>query len=126
MDNPTQQATHPTNHHTHVYDPQLTHALEPNNNQHQPQPQAGPSISAPSTFNSDGSPVKRRPGRPKGSTKKHLLAADLPPKIKRPVGRPRKDGLPAGALLKLKRERETAASQQPMVSSTRHFFSDSR
>jgi hypothetical protein len=42
------------------------------------------------------------------------LAADLPPKIKRPVGRPRKDGLPAGTLLKLRRERE--ATQQPLVS----------
>ena len=45
-------------------------------------------------------PIKRRPGRPKGSGKKSL---DLPPsttvpKIKRPVGRPRKDGFPAGSV----------------------------
>lgn len=45
-------------------------------------------------------PVKRRPGRPKGSGKKQQ--ANLPvvagEKIKRPVGRPRKDGLPAGSV----------------------------
>lgn len=41
--------------------------------------------------------MKRRPGRPKGSGKK---AIDLgtEPKVKRPVGRPRKDGLPAGSV----------------------------
>ena len=44
-------------------------------------------------------PVKRRPGRPKGSSKKNLLGVPPPlPKIKRPVGRPRKDGLPAGSV----------------------------
>ena len=44
-------------------------------------------------------PVKRRPGRPKGSSKKNLLGGPPPlPKIKRPVGRPRKDGLPAGSV----------------------------
>lgn len=49
-------------------------------------------------------PVKRRPGRPKGSGKKSAAtvtstdAADSAIKIKRPVGRPRKDGLPAGSL----------------------------
>ncbi|KAL0945423.1 hypothetical protein HGRIS_000915 [Hohenbuehelia grisea] len=42
-------------------------------------------------------PVKRKPGRPKGSGKKHFLGTDEP-KVKRPVGRPRKDGLPAGSL----------------------------
>lgn len=45
-------------------------------------------------------PMKRRPGRPKGSGKKQQT--DLPvvtgEKIKRPVGRPRKDGLPAGSV----------------------------
>jgi hypothetical protein len=42
-------------------------------------------------------PVKRKPGRPKGSGKKPVPEDD-PPKIKRPVGRPRKDGLPAGSV----------------------------
>ncbi|KAI0258360.1 hypothetical protein BC834DRAFT_911765 [Gloeopeniophorella convolvens] len=43
-------------------------------------------------------PVKRGPGRPKGSgVKKHVDPnAPIPPK--RPVGRPRKDGLPAGSV----------------------------
>ncbi|KZT73188.1 hypothetical protein DAEQUDRAFT_749097 [Daedalea quercina L-15889] len=42
-------------------------------------------------------PVKRKPGRPKGSGKKQLDPnAELKPK--RPVGRPRKDGLPAGSV----------------------------
>jgi len=42
---------------------------------------------------------KRKRGRPKGSTNK---PNDSPsePKIKRPVGRPRKDGLPAGSVPK--------------------------
>ncbi|KAI0635899.1 hypothetical protein C8Q77DRAFT_1100301 [Trametes polyzona] len=42
-------------------------------------------------------PVKRRPGRPKGSGKKPV-DLNAPPKVKRPVGRPRKDGLPAGSV----------------------------
>ncbi|KAF8896654.1 hypothetical protein BD779DRAFT_1608790 [Infundibulicybe gibba] len=42
-------------------------------------------------------PPKRKPGRPKGSTKKNIAESSLAPKIKRPVGRPRKDGLPAGS-----------------------------
>ncbi|CAA7267544.1 unnamed protein product [Cyclocybe aegerita] len=55
--------------------------------------------SSETALNLDGTPAKRRPGRPKGSTKKNLLTGSpLPPKIKRPVGRPRKDGLPAGSV----------------------------
>ncbi len=42
-------------------------------------------------------PVKRKPGRPKGSGKKPV-DPNAPPKVKRPVGRPRKDGLPAGSV----------------------------
>ncbi|KAG5638115.1 hypothetical protein H0H81_001793 [Sphagnurus paluster] len=42
-------------------------------------------------------PQKRKPGRPKGSSKKNLTGETLP-KLKRPVGRPRKDGFPAGSL----------------------------
>ena len=42
-------------------------------------------------------PAKRRPGRPKGSGKKNIdLNTEV--KVKRPVGRPRKDGLPAGSV----------------------------
>ncbi|CCM02228.1 uncharacterized protein FIBRA_04308 [Fibroporia radiculosa] len=52
-------------------------------------------------LNPDGTtteaPVKRRPGRPKGSGKKQLDPS-AEPKVKRPVGRPRKDGLPAGSV----------------------------
>lgn len=46
-------------------------------------------------------PAKRRPGRPKGSGKKQPSEQHTPvvgEKIKRPVGRPRKDGLPAGSV----------------------------
>jgi hypothetical protein len=47
-------------------------------------------------------PVKRKPGRPKGSVKKPTPAGeavDPATKVKRPVGRPRKDGLPAGSVM---------------------------
>jgi hypothetical protein len=52
----------------------------------------------------DVDPPKRRPGRPRGSGKKsaeisqHGTPVPGPPKIKRPVGRPRKDGFPAGSV----------------------------
>lgn len=109
-------------HHNHVFDPALTH-------HQQPQPMAGiedgqvnsssegPSVSL--GLNPDGTPIKRRPGRPKGSTKKNLLAGSpLPPKIKRPVGRPRKDGFPAGSVgSRVKRERTAGAQAAvPVVS----------
>ncbi|KAF9007505.1 hypothetical protein BDQ17DRAFT_1350764 [Cyathus striatus] len=60
-------------------------------------------------------PIKRRPGRPKGSTKKNLLGGSpIPPKIKRPVGRPRKDGFPAGSVgpsrSRIKREKPISMS----------------
>jgi hypothetical protein len=42
--------------------------------------------------------LKRRPGRPKGSGKKSFDSPLPLPKIKRPVGRPRKDGFPAGSV----------------------------
>ena len=72
---------------------------------------------APPTNGSPAEPVKRRPGRPKGSSKKNLLGAPPPlPKIKRPVGRPRKDGLPAGSVgperAKVKRNPHTWAAHQ--------------
>ncbi|KAG6849284.1 hypothetical protein H0H93_009765 [Arthromyces matolae] len=49
--------------------------------------------------------VKRRPGRPKGSTKKTVTGEETPQKIKRPVGRPRKDGFPAGSVSAANRPR---------------------
>ncbi|PCH42386.1 hypothetical protein WOLCODRAFT_102040 [Wolfiporia cocos MD-104 SS10] len=56
---------------------------------------------APMIIQPDGTdpqtPVKRKPGRPKGSGKKPV-DPNAEPKIKRPVGRPRKDGLPAGSV----------------------------
>lgn len=49
-------------------------------------------------------PAKRGPGRPKGSTKKSFeIDPAAPPKVKRPVGRPRKDGRPAGSVPKVAR-----------------------
>lgn len=44
-------------------------------------------------------PVKRGPGRPRGSgVKPKFVDPNAPPPVKRPVGRPRKDGLPAGSV----------------------------
>ena len=43
-------------------------------------------------------PVKRGPGRPKGSGVKKHIDPNAPVLPKRPVGRPRKDGLPAGSV----------------------------
>jgi hypothetical protein len=44
-------------------------------------------------------PPKRKPGRPKGSGKKPPPdPAIITERVKRPVGRPRKDGLPAGSV----------------------------
>ena len=106
MDNSLQ----PPHHHTHVFDPALHHTTDDpqqqQQQQQQPQQQQNESVST-AGLNPDGTPVKRRPGRPKGSTKKNLLAGSpVPPKIKRPVGRPRKDGLPAGSIgPRVKRER---------------------
>ncbi|KAL6307628.1 hypothetical protein BKA93DRAFT_823354 [Sparassis latifolia] len=58
-------------------------------------------LNPPVVVNPDGTnpeqPVKRRPGRPKGSGKKPV-DPNAEPKVKRPVGRPRKDGLPAGSV----------------------------
>ncbi|KAF8622841.1 hypothetical protein AX15_006688 [Amanita polypyramis BW_CC] len=59
------------------------------------------SSSEPTSTNTDTNtdPPKRKRGRPRGSSRK----AEQPqgePKIKRPVGRPRKDGLPAGSVPK--------------------------
>jgi hypothetical protein len=57
------------------------------------------------TSNSGAEPalVKRKPGRPKGSVTRGVgkVNGDKP---KRPVGRPRKDGLPAGSVGKRSRD----------------------
>jgi hypothetical protein len=58
---------------------------------------AGPSTGGAELIMNGAEPPKRRPGRPKGSGKKPV-DPNAPPKVKRPVGRPRKDGLPAGSL----------------------------
>jgi hypothetical protein len=56
-------------------------------------------------------PPKRKRGRPKGSGKKQPPdPAIISEKIKCPVGRPRKDGLPAGSVSARK------ANQQPRSS----------
>ena len=47
---------------------------------------------------SPATPVKRGPGRPKGSGVKKHIDPNAPVLPKRPVGRPRKDGLPAGSV----------------------------
>ncbi|KAJ3515918.1 hypothetical protein NLJ89_g1451 [Agrocybe chaxingu] len=107
MDNPA--------HNHHVYDPTLANTQQNSSHemvmnggtmevvQEQPvqevQMNGSTASSSGTALNPDGTPVKRRPGRPKGSTKKNLLTGSpLPAKIKRPVGRPRKDGLPAGSV----------------------------
>ncbi|TFY64663.1 hypothetical protein EVG20_g5868 [Dentipellis fragilis] len=60
----------------------------------QVQPPTDGSASAPPTI-----PVKRGPGRPKGSgVKAKFIDPNAPITPKRPVGRPRKDGLPAGSV----------------------------
>jgi len=111
----------PSAHMNHVFDPALNHNHNHGTSmagveegQHQNDTAAGPNITP--GLNPDGTPVKRRPGRPKGSTKKHLLAGSpIPPKLKRPVGRPRKDGLPAGSIsARVKRERTSGAQQIPV------------
>ncbi|KAI0059249.1 hypothetical protein BV25DRAFT_1829302 [Artomyces pyxidatus] len=59
-------------------------------------PVAAPSVEAVSA--PPAVPVKRGPGRPKGSGVKKLIDPNAPVTPKRPVGRPRKDGLPAGSV----------------------------
>jgi hypothetical protein len=77
-------------------------AIQPNG----PGEQDGTSASAP--------PTKRKPGRPKGSGKKssNVPEASVPvaAKMKRPVGRPRKDGFPAGSVSSRRNDRPSKAS----------------
>ncbi|KAF8636798.1 hypothetical protein AX17_003260 [Amanita inopinata Kibby_2008] len=62
---------------------------------------SSPSTSISANANASSSdPPKRKRGRPKGSTKKTDGNSPAVPKVKRPVGRPRKDGLPAGSVPK--------------------------
>ncbi|KAI0833447.1 hypothetical protein BC628DRAFT_1343772 [Trametes gibbosa] len=87
----------------HAQHPQhAQHIANPGELQNHPgMPQMGMPPPAPPPAAIDGAnpeqPVKRRPGRPKGSGKKPI-DPNAPPKVKRPVGRPRKDGLPAGSV----------------------------
>lgn len=86
---------HPQQHPQHIANPaelQNHPGMPPMGMAPPPPPPAGPVEGA-----SPEQPVKRRPGRPKGSGKKPV-DPNAPPKIKRPVGRPRKDGLPAGSV----------------------------
>ena len=109
MQTSTAQSNHPFS-----ADPNLNGNQMPGVDQQQQTLQMGQQM----PMNPDGSPVKRRPGRPKGSTKKNLLAGSpVPPKIKRPVGRPRKDGYPAGSVGSQRTKRER--TQAPAV---RVFF----
>ena len=106
MQTSTAQSTHPF-----PADPNLNHN---HGNQIEQQQQQNLQMGQQIPMNPDGSPVKRRPGRPKGSTKKNLLAGSpLPAKIKRPVGRPRKDGYPAGSVGSQRTKRER--TQPPIV-----------
>ena len=121
------------NHHNHVFDPALTHSapddkqkqlaqvLSVNPSDASTSGSSSNSGTAAGQLQADGTPVKRRPGRPKGSTKKNLLGNEspVPLKIKRPVGRPRKDGFPAGSVVsRIKREKTAGLPQGvPMVSS---------
>ena len=66
------------------------------------QPQLPPSTGPSDTNASIDSPTKRRPGRPKGSGKKSIDLGTQIMKPKRPVGRPRKDGLPPGSVVERK------------------------
>ena len=59
-------------------------------------------VVAPDPSTSPETPAKRRPGRPKGSGKKSIDLGNQPMKPKRPVGRPRKDGLPPGSVTEKK------------------------
>jgi hypothetical protein len=74
-----------------------------------PQPQSHQQSTSTGSQTTDGqevssTPTKRGPGRPKGSTKKSFeVDPAAPPKVKRPVGRPRKDGRPAGSVPKISR-----------------------
>ncbi|KAG6337103.1 hypothetical protein ID866_1977 [Astraeus odoratus] len=71
--------------------------------------------------NGNAPPVKRRPGRPKGSGKKQQgnnLPVVAGEKIKRPVGRPRKDGLPAGSVGPRRATRPRKSSVKTNVDAT--------
>ena len=134
MDNPLQSTlshaiTHAFAPSPAVVDPALAHAHA--HGHHAPGMSLDIQMEAPHLIqeqpqSQDGQTAKRRPGRPKGSTKKNLLAGTttIPPKIKRPVGRPRKDGFPAGSVgpTRMKRERQgvvrayiSEAREQPFI-----------
>ena len=79
-----------------------------------------PGTSAPLPEVSQATPVRRGPGRPKGSGKKQQQDSQSdPPKIKRPVGRPRKDGLPAGSLSPPKSKRGPGRPRKSEIAEAR-------
>ncbi|KAI0046175.1 hypothetical protein FA95DRAFT_1573310 [Auriscalpium vulgare] len=63
-----------------------------------PEPANSTAVPGESAVSAPPSPVKRGPGRPKGSGTKKPVDPNAPLTPKRPVGRPRKDGLPAGSV----------------------------
>lgn len=67
-------------------------------------------------------PVKRGPGRPKGSGVKKHIDPNTPTPPKRPVGRPRKDGLPAGSV---PRGTPTSATRKRKVAAPGDFATPS-
>ena len=118
MDNSMQTSTAQSSH-PFPADPNLNNHVSQIAGVDQQQQQQNHQMGQQVPMNPDGSPVKRRPGRPKGSTKKNLLAGSpVPVKIKRPVGRPRKDGYPAGSVGSQRAKRER--TQLPTVG---FFFS---
>ena len=81
------------------------------------QPAGAPSNPAQNGGDPGAIPVKRKPGRPKGSVKKPTPAGeavDPATKVKRPVGRPRKDGLPAGSVNSGARSRPRKSAPEKM------------
>lgn len=93
MDSAGPPITNSTNNQVYADDGSLIgHVPESSTSNHAGAPPSG----SVSTNGNPSEPIKRRPGRPKGSSKKNLLGT--PTKIKRPVGRPRKDGFPAGSV----------------------------
>ena len=82
----------------------------------------GPQLAVGGEPSSSSPPApKRRPGRPKGSGKKSLdlslSTTPVPPKIKRPVGRPRKDGFPAGSVGPRRSNRKPKSSPDSLENS---------
>ncbi|KAH9985115.1 hypothetical protein BJV77DRAFT_1034018 [Russula vinacea] len=83
---------------------------------------AQPQPSLPPAQGSDANPSNRGPGRPKGSGVKKHIDPNTPTPPKRPVGRPRKDGLPAGSV---PRGTPTSATRKRKVAAPGDFATPS-